>query len=142
MTSNVEQHTGYSSSSDLQHQLFDGDVANDPVAQQPSVKEPSNRLSIEARREVIMRIFATADGYFISEYVKCLVEFGLTHDDFIAGDVTDVYEKRSGKLSTHEQKSLGGLFLQLQRKGVIEKTGGYRARNQGNASAVYRLKNG
>lgn len=36
----------------------------------------------------------------------------------------------------------GGLFIQLQKKGVVEKTGGYRLRDQGNASAIYRLKNG
>jgi hypothetical protein len=97
-------------------------------------------ISIEARREIIMRIFDAADGHFISTYVRTLVDFGFSHEDFIAGDVTAVYEKRHGELSVHEQKSLGGLYMQLQRKGVIEKTGGYRARNQGNASAIYRLK--
>jgi hypothetical protein len=121
MISHAVDHTGYSSSSDLQYKLFDGDVAIDPVPQQQSVREPS---SIDGRRELIMRVFGEADGHFISSYVKCLVEFGLTHEDFIAGEVTAVFEKRNGELSTHEAKALGGLFMQLQRKGVIEKTGG------------------
>lgn len=75
MISHAVDHTGYSSSSDLQHKLFDGDVAIDPVPQQQSVREPS---SIDARRELIMRVFGEADSHFISSYVKCLVEFGLT----------------------------------------------------------------
>jgi hypothetical protein len=139
MISHAVDHTGYSPSSDLQHQLFDGDVTlpdPDKLPQQ-SVKEPS---TIDARRELIMRVFGEADSHFISSYVKCLVEFGLSHEDFIAGEVTTVFERRNGELSTHEMKALGGLFLQLQWKGVIEKTGGYRLRDQGNASAIYRLK--
>jgi hypothetical protein len=103
-------------------------------------EEPSSRLSLEARREVIMRIFGTADGHFVSSYVRCLVEYGLEHEDFIAGDVTALFEKRNGLLTIHEAKSLGGLFMQLQRKGVIEKTGMFRSRNQGSPAAVYRLK--
>lgn len=87
-----------------------------------------------------MRVFDKADSSFISSYVKCLVEYGLTHVDFIAGEVSSLYEKRQGKLSEREGKQLGGLFIQLQKKGVIEKTGAYRSRNQCSPAAVYRLK--
>jgi hypothetical protein len=124
--------------SQLQPNLFGGTRT---VPHESSAKEPpSDRLSIEARREIIMRIFDTADGHFISEYVKCLVEYALTHEDFIAGKVSEFYERRHGKLSEREQKSLGGVYIQLQRKGVIEKTGTFRSRNQGSPAAVYRLR--
>jgi hypothetical protein len=117
-------------------QTFGAEVSG--LARRDSAEQPA--LSIEARREIIMRVFDTAGGHFISSYVKCLVEYGLTHQDFIAGDVTALFEKRNGLLTIHEAKSLGGLFMQLQRKGVIEKTGTFRSRNQGSPAAVYRLK--
>src|SRR3954464_8347220 len=116
MNSNGESHNYLP---DAQPDLFGMPSQSDPL----SSRTPSSRLSLEARREVIMGIFGTADGHFVSSYVKCLVEYGLTHEDFIAGDVTALFEKRNGLLTIHEAKSLGGLFMQLQRKGVIEKTG-------------------
>jgi hypothetical protein len=73
MNSNGESHSYLP---DAQPQLFGGAVSG--LTHQTAAEEPSSRLSLEARREVIMRIFGTADGHFVSSYVRCLVEYGLS----------------------------------------------------------------
>lgn len=96
--------------------------------------------SIEERQETIERVYAEADENFIAGYRNFLIWFADRVDDFIAGDVTERFEKSFRKLKPRETKQLGGLYQVLQKEGVIEKTGGYRKRDQGSPAAVYRLK--
>lgn len=92
------------------------------------------------RQEEIERAFEKATALVLERYEAVIRTYGSVMTDFIAGDITDHYEKKWGQLSKHDKKALGGLYQRLMKRGVIVKTGEYRARNQGNASAVYRLK--
>ena len=92
------------------------------------------------RKAEIKRAYERVDQLFLDRYQETLEAYGSGVADFIAGDVTEVYEKRYKALSTSQKKALGGLYQRLMQQKRIEKTGEYRARNQGNASAVYRLK--
>ena len=92
------------------------------------------------RSEHIARAFEKADAVFVERYGLFLISFGMRHKDFIAGEVTAEYETKYGPITLKQKKALGKLYQTVQRTKLIEKTGGYRARNQGNASAIYRLK--
>jgi len=92
------------------------------------------------RRKLIKQVFEKADEAFIARYTEYLMTWGGLQADFIAGEVTAFYERFNNKLSSREKKQLGGLYIALQKERVIEKTGQYRKRDQGNAAAVYRLK--
>jgi hypothetical protein len=139
MISHAVDHTGYSSSSDLQYKLFDGDVAIDPVPQQQSVREPSTYL--EKRKAARSRAFAKADPVVLVRYRECLRLVGKAMPTFGAWDVTSVFEQKFGELDTTGKKALGALFLVLQHEGVIEEAGFGRRKN-GNVANLYRLKNG
>jgi hypothetical protein len=116
--------------------LFGGDVlVSDPA---PEATEESTFS--ETRQEVIERVYAEAEAEFIQMYRAFLLAYAKHVEDFIAGEITHEFEELHGKLSTVEGKQLGGLYQSLQRDGEIEKTGGYRVRNQGNPSPIYRLK--
>jgi len=96
--------------------------------------------SSHPREAEIQRAMERASELVLERYEAVLRSLGSVLVDFIAGDVTERYEAKYGPLAAHDKKALGGLFQRLMRSGVIEKTGEYRARNQGNAAAVYRLK--
>jgi hypothetical protein len=114
--------------------MFEHEVRPDTsVARTPSLQK--------GRQEIIERVYEAAEPEFIAEYRSFLIEYAEWHEDFIAGDVTSEYETRSRDLTSHEKKALGGLYQSLQKEGIIEKTGGYRKRDQGSPAAVYRLKN-
>lgn len=108
--------------------------------EQQSLCSPPALVQPISRQKIIKRVFERADKNFIARYTACLIEFGGTHQDWIAGDVTNFYEKRNGKLSMREGKQIGGLYQSLQKEGLIVKTGDYRSRDNGNMTAVYRLK--
>jgi len=100
-----------------------------------AVAEPSN-----VRQPIIDSVFERADAAFLERYGLFLVTFGRTVVDFIAGDVTAAYERRYGKISPSQKKSLGGLYQRAIKHGTIEPTNEYRKRDQGNVAAIYRLK--
>lgn len=102
---------------------------------------PPPPASTHPRAEQIERAFERASDEMVERYEAIIRVVGDVRDDFIAGDITDRYEQRYGKLEDHEKKALGGLYQRLIKSGVIEKTGKHRARNQGNLTAVYRLVN-
>lgn len=108
--------------------LLDGVTASSISDRQPS------------RTAIIKQAFSKIDRSFRARYEAVMLEHGRTHADFIAGEVTDVYESRHGKLTMREQKQLGGLYIEAQKRGTIVKTNGSRKRNQGNLSAIYRLQ--
>ncbi len=92
------------------------------------------------RAEQIELAFVHADDDFIEKYTRFVIVFADVHFDFIAGEVTEQFEKRHFKLDDRQKKALGGLYQRLLKSGEIVKTGTYRSRNQGNASAVYARK--
>lgn len=91
------------------------------------------------RRVARRRAFAKADEIFIANYEKCVLQIGTQASAFIAAEVTEHYEAVYGKLADHQAKALGGLYGDLQRRRLIEKTGEHRARKNGNMAAEYRL---
>jgi hypothetical protein len=116
--------------------LFTGVVPQfDPVAV-PVSSPPSNN----PRQEIIERVFEEAEPEFIQMYCAFLLSYAKRVEDFIACEVTAEFNEAHRPVTKIEGKQLGGLYQSLQRVGAIEKTGSYRARNQGSASAVYRLK--
>ena len=92
-----------------------------------------------SRQKQINAVFEKADKATFFKYRCVLVQYGTTHADFIAGDVTESFETSVFKLDARHKKALGGLYQRLIAEGVIEKTGEYRKRDQGNMTAVYRL---
>lgn len=106
----------------------------------PAAEMPSSPPSMEERQLTIERVFEEAEPEFIQMYRAFLLSYAGRVEDFIAGEVTAEFNEAHRRLTAHEKKALGGLYQSLQREGAIEKTGWYRARNQGSASAIYRLK--
>lgn len=90
------------------------------------------------RQKQIDAAFENADADFIERYTRFIRSYAAIYDDFIAGDVTTAFEQKHFKLSPRQKKSLGGLFQRLLKSGEIVATGGYRKRDQGNPSSVYR----
>lgn len=125
-----------------------GDLAPEelaPVPAQPFDPSVDNIIagqppSIGPRQDIIERTYKSAEPEFIQMYRAFLLAYAERHEDFIAGEVTAAFGEIHRPVSETEGKQLGHLYQLLQRDGSIEKTGGYRARNQGNASAVYRLQ--
>lgn len=91
------------------------------------------------RQPQIDRAFEKAEQAFLDQYENFLLTTAAFHPGFIAGEITEAYVKRHGAISIKQKKALGGLYQRLMNRGLIEKTGGYRARNQGNPSAIYKL---
>ena len=103
------------------------------------VAPPMPMASSHPRAEQIERAFERASEFMVEHYEQIMQTVGSVRDDFTAGDITERYEQRHGKLSDHDKKALGGVYQRLLKRGVIEKTGKHRARNQGNLCAVYKL---
>lgn len=91
---------------------------------------------VETRQKVIKRVFERADKFVLAKYEEVVRSMVVP---FVAADTTAIYEARYGELAEHNAKGLGYLFGDLQRRGVIEKTGAARPRKNGNASFEYRV---
>lgn len=93
------------------------------------------------REHQVERAERKASAEFIERYERFLIFFGRGRT-FISNEVTQAYESRYEKLTEIEEKALGGFYRKRLRSGLIEKTGVYRSRDQGNASAEYKLTAG
>ena len=107
---------------------------------QPSLLTPTTPAVSYPRAAQIERAYAKANPLIMALYEKAVRIGGSILPDFTACEITEIFTAKCGKPDTVTIKALGGLYIRLQKEGVIEKTGGYRARNQGNAAAVYRLR--
>ena len=107
----------------------------------PTLFDLCPSFNTHPRAEQIARAEGKVSPEFFERYEQILMAVGqVMRGGFIACDVTEMFERRYRPLTKVEQKGLGGFYQRLLRAGVLEKTGGYRARNQGNPSSVYRLK--
>src|SRR5687768_9498954 len=88
----------------------------------------------ETRRKARKRAFEKADKVFLEKYERCLITFGQVCPTFVAAEITERFEKSHGPMAEHQAKALGQLYANLQRRGVIEKTGKARPRKNGNAA--------
>lgn len=115
------------------HPLFD--------TQMPPVPPTVHTAAFESPRQAqIDAAFEHADEEFIERYTRFARAYASIYPDFIAGEVTAAFEKKHFKLSPRQKKALGGVYQRMLKSGEIVATGGYRKRDQGNPSAIYRRK--
>lgn len=93
----------------------------------------------KSRQERIDAAFSHADARFRDEYTALVKRFAASGMPFIGQDVTDAYKRSKRLPQPREWRATGGIYQKLIRQGVIVRVG-YRARNQGSPSAVYRGK--
>ena len=92
---------------------------------------------MQARREAMDAAFEHADEAFREEYESLVRLFADRGIEFTGEDVQNEYKSRSHLPQLREWRATGAIYLRLKRQGVIRQTG-YRPRNQGNPTPVYR----
>lgn len=90
------------------------------------------------RQTVIDSALEKADEKFKRDYTELLMSFVNRRVEFIGEDVRRRWVEL-GRPQPREWRCVGGLYQQLQRKGLVEIVT-YRKREQGNMTAVYRGK--
>ena len=88
------------------------------------------------RQPIIDRALDNADERFKQEYLALLMEFVRSGQDFIAQDVRDRWTAL-GKPKPREWRAIGGMYQKLIHAQKVEIVG-YRKRDQGSITAVYR----
>lgn len=91
------------------------------------------------RRKAMKAAFDHADEKFKDEYRKVLMQFVESGQAFIGEDVRRFYASKANLPQPREWRCVGALYQKLVRQGVLEVVG-YRKRNQGNMTAVYRRR--
>lgn len=105
-----------------------------------NLSPPEDPPPVRDTKRIIAQVFERADAKFLATHTDVLIEYGHRHTDWIAGEITAAHEAKYGKLGLRAKKQLGGLYQQLQKDGVIERTGEYRQRSNHNMTAAYRLR--
>lgn len=111
-----------------QQSLFGG------IPAPPSVPAPD---PMQIRHDAMTAAFEHADDVFREKYEELVVWFASRGIEFIGEDVQNEYKRRSYLPQPREWRSTGAIYLKLKRRGVIRQIG-FRARNQGNPTPVYR----
>ena len=103
-------------------------------AQRAAVAEPKAK---RGRQPHIDAAFEHADRRFREEYEQILMIFVERGMEFTGEDVQKEYRSRTWLPQPREWRATGGIFQKLKRRGVIRQVG-FRARNQGNPTPVYK----
>ena len=101
---------------------------------QPSLLTPTTPAVSYPRADRRERAYAKANPLIMALYEKAVRTVTVP---FVAAEITSAFEAAYGKLDIASSRGLGGLYADLQKRGIIRKTDNWRPRKNGCPAAEY-----